>query len=486
MPETAPTRDGAAERLPRRRALKRIAGMAAAYASGGLAACGGGGASLTAPQSTVTPEGVTLPPLTGTPSWTADTHGKLKTAAIAANLGVIFDTRTLRRIDVVVDNANWRLMQSNLAVLKARRGSGSRFSSLEDPVTVPGQVLYEGREWYRVGVRYKGNSSLYSANSNKLPFKLKFNEFEAQYPAIDGQRFHGFKTLHLKNNFHDDGELHELVADELFRAAGLASPHAAWVRLYVDSGDGAGARYFGVYTMVEDVEDTVLKTQYGSDGGNLYKPEDDAARLVEGAFNAAEIGLKTNESGATYADIKALLAALNDADRFDADRAGWKAALEATLDVPRFLKWLAANTVMQNWDSYGSSPHNYYLYADAGSAGRLSWIPWDNNEALAAHPRALALSLAGVPSSWPLIFYAARDAGYLAQYKSAVRAFAGAQFDPAVLVPALQAHAELIAGAVAAELPGYTLTSSERFAAALAALKAHVTARYDAAMAYSA
>jgi hypothetical protein len=44
-----------------------------------------------------------------------------------------------------------------------------------------------------------------------------------------------------------------------------------------------------------------------------------------------------------------------------------------------FLRWLAVNTSIGNWDAYGGMAHNYYLYGDPSKGGRLRWIPWDNN-----------------------------------------------------------------------------------------------------------
>ena len=65
----------------------------------------------------------------------------------------------------------------------------------------------------------------------------------------------------------------------------------------------------------------------------------------------------------SYDDVKELYDAINDSLRTSAsDYASWKAALEAIFDVDIFLKWLAANTVMQNWDTYGVMTHNYFIY----------------------------------------------------------------------------------------------------------------------------
>ena len=70
----------------------------------------------------------------------------------------------------------------------------------------------------------------------------------------------------------------------------------------------------------------------------------------------------------------------------------WRAGLEAVFDVDGFLNWLAVNTVIQNWDTYGLMSHNYYLYNDPIS-GLLTWIPWDNNEAFKTGNMRTALSL---------------------------------------------------------------------------------------------
>lgn len=480
--------------VQRRLALAWLAALGASP----LAGCGGGAGAGSPPPSvpattppvtppaapTITAEGVSLSPLAATPLWTAETHGKLKTAAISANLARVFAVERLQRLDLVIANVNWLLMQRNLASLRSQLVN-TNISDLPDPVSVPCSVFHQGVEWYQVGLRYKGNTSLYGANSNKLPLKLKFNKFEKHYPAIAGQRFHGFKKLHLKSGFRDDSSLQEQLADDLFRAFGLASPHASLYEVHIDVGDGGGPRYWGVYTVVEDVEDTVLKTQLGNDAGNLYKPEDEAASFAAGSWNAAQMVLKTNQDGATYADVKALQAAINDSGGFGSNRAPWKAALEQLLDVPTFLKWLAANTVMQNWDSYGNMARNYYLYANSANGGRLAWIPWDHNEAMVANPRALPLAMSGVSPAWPLIHYLVRDSAYLAQYKAQVAAFARGHYNSAALDRVIDARAALIAAAVANELPGYSHTSAARFATAVAALKVQVAARYAAALAFA-
>lgn len=57
----------------------------------------------------------------------------------------------------------------------------------------------------------------------------------------------------------------------LFREVWSLFPRTAFYRVYVDFGEGE--KYFGLYSLVEEVDDTVIKTQYADSKGNLYKPE---------------------------------------------------------------------------------------------------------------------------------------------------------------------------------------------------------------------
>ena len=83
----------------------------------------------------------------------------------------------------------------------------------------------------------------------------------------------------------------------------------------------------------------------------------------------------------------------------------WRTNLESIFNIPVFLKYLAVNGIIQNWDTYGNMPHNFYLYNDPDN-NKLTWIPWDHNEALQEGNMqgALNLDFSDLNSnSWPLI-----------------------------------------------------------------------------------
>lgn len=419
--------------------------------------------------------------------WTTETHSK----DADPNYNEVFEDEAIKRIDIVITEERWQSMLDDMTETYGSLGSGGSGGGLidtdEDPIFVPAEVFYNDIEWYRVGVRFKGNSSLQSSWQNgilKLSFKLDFDEFEDDYPQIDNQRFYGFKKLHLKNNYDDESMLREKVAGDVFRNAGLAGSRTAFYTVYVDHGDGP--TYFGVYTMVEDVENTLLDDYFGNDDGNLYKPEDDAASFASGTYDEDEYTKKNNEDEADFSDVSSLLSVLHDNSR-TTDSATWRANLESVFDTDVFLKYLAANTVIQNWDTYGRMTQNYYLYNNPDT-GKLTWIPWDNNEALQYGKMggSLPLDFSGLNSSeWPLIGYLYADDVYKAQYDAYVQEIADDAFSVSNIQSQYATYSALIEPYATTELDGYSfLESSSDFQAAVNTLNSHVVQRANAVSNY--
>ncbi len=351
------------------------------------------------------------------------------------------------------------------------------------PIYVECDVAVEGDLWRHVGVRFKGNSSLSSAWGQgvyKLPLRLNFDKFEDQHPEIENQRFYGFESLSLSNGWSDPSLVRDKLGTDVFARAGVPAPASAFYRVFIDHGDGP--IYFGLYTGIElPTDESFLDAKFGGHDGNLYKPDGTGASFA--VWDAASLGKENNEDAADFSDVQALFDALH-ADRSDA--AAWRAGLEATLDVEGFIHWLALNTVIQDWDTYGRMAHNYYLYADPALGGRLRWIPWDHSFAFSSSgsfAAPLDLALAEVDEQWPLIRFLLDDPVYAAQYRERVAAAAATEYTPASAVEFTAAR-DLIAPHVIGadgELPDYTfLTSDDQFTAAHAGLLEHVLARQAA------
>ena len=420
------------------------------------------------------------------PDWTEETHGN----NTEPDYQLVFDHGEVIRFDIEIDPDDWSDMQSdlasNLGSSGGRPGQTPGISSDYTPIWVPCSFQFEGTEWYHVGIRFKGNSSLqssYQSGIGKLSFKLDFDEYEDDYPEITDQRFYGFRQLNLKNNYDDPSLMREKVASDLFRDFGLASPKTAFCVVYVDH--GSGPIYYGVYTLVEEVDDTVLDSQFGSSSGNLYKPDGDAASFAANTYNESEMEKKNNEELADYSDVRALYEAINDASR-SSDPESWKTGLNACFDVEVFLQWLASNTALQNWDTYGIMTHNYYLYNNPYNS-LLTWIPWDNNEALQDGKQggALSLSLREVGSNWPLISYLMDVTEYEEIYQAYLSEFIDGAFAPAGMTALYSQYYDLLRDYAYAESSPYTFISYDAaFDSAVEGLKGHVQQRHDAVVSY--
>lgn len=423
--------------------------------------------------------------ITGTVSdyadWTDATHSN----DVDPDYTVVFEQNTVLRFDIEISSTNWSIMQADLNDQVGGFGGGQATTDF-DLVWGPCSFKFNDIEWYNVGIRFKGNSSLqsaYQSGNNKLSFKLDFDEFEDDYPELNNQRFYGFKQLNLNNNFDDESLLREKVGADLFRDFGVPASQTAFCVVYLDHGNGA--QYYGVYTLVEEVDDSVLETQFGDDDGNLYKPDGDAATFAAGTYDEDEFDKKNNEDENDFSDVLSLYNVLH-SDTRTSDVETWKSELNAVFDVDMFLKWLAANTVIQNWDTYGRMSHNYFLYNNPDD-NQLTWIPWDNNEAFQEGKLsgALSLSLNEVNSSWPLISYLMDVEDYEQTYKDYTLQFVEEVFVPANMQTLYASYYSLLKDYAYAEESGYTyLKSDSDFDQGVETLKTHVSSRYNAVMSF--
>lgn len=419
------------------------------------------------------------------PDWTTATHGKT-----TPNYTAVFPQDAVNTIEITMTSTQWASIRADMKALYGydfggRAGGGGGSFPDDDPNYVALTLRHNGKLWKKAGFRLKGNSTLASAwgtGNYKLPFRLKLNEWEDTYPAIKDQRFFGFKELSFSPGRSDPSLIREKSTADILRLAGIPAARTAFYRVFIDF--GAGLRYCGVYTMVEVIDDTMVKDQFGEDKGNIYKPESALRTFVESEFEK-----KNNKTG-SYADVQALITTLNSPLR-TTDAATWRSNLEAVFNVSHFLKWLAVNNAIVNWDVYGAIAHNYYLYNSP--LNHLTWIPWDHNEAMTGSPgltgtvgggqgagRGMSLTMNEAGNNWPLIRYLADDPVYIAQYKSHLKTFNNNVLVQSAMNAMFDKYTALISPYVVGangEQPGYTYTSASQFASALPALKSHIEAR---------
>lgn len=447
-------------------------------------------------------------------SWTFETH----CPQAPADYDEAFGDGVVRRLDFAIDPTVFADGVTNLESIIDSTTGATDLDALESPMWMPATLTYGEHQWTHVGLRWKGHASLvgaYKARIRKLSLKVSFDEQEDEYPDLEDQRFYGFKSFNLANGYKDDSLIRDKTAADIFRAAGVPAPRSSFAQVYVDIGDGPF--YLGLYTIIEEPEDHMLEEQVGDDDGNLYKPWGDAARwpvvadtaVPGGATTVEDIQThfeKANNEQSDWSDVLAAFAALH-GDRSDA--AAWRANLEAVFDVQAFLRALAVNQTIVNWDSYGCMNHNYLVYANPLNGGRFLWLPWDLNESLRTVEHAgcvpssvlleeiaSATDTTVIDKDWPLIKLILADDTYRTDYREHLRAVLDEAFVADTVKAQLQANHDVVApyldGTLAAEngaledalFPGlglYQNATPEAFAASLSdpdlGLFAHVDAR---------
>ena len=329
----------------------------------------------------------------------------------------LFNTDQIMDIDILMDEDDWNNMLENAI-------SEEYYSC---------NVVVNGKTFYSVGIRPKGNTSLSSIandpDTDRYSFKLEFDHY------IEGQTCYGLDKLILNNNYADATNMKEAIVYDMYQYLGVDASLYNYAKISVN-GD-----YRGVYLALEAVEDSFMLRNYGTEDGNLYKPEsmgigggvdgngfpqkgempdgadfpqkgempdgedfpqkgempdgEDFPQMGEapnGEVADIKMGIMGGNGGAdlnyTDDDLDSY-STIWDGEITDSDKKDHKRVVEALknisegtdletyMDVDNILKYMAVHTFVVNDDSLsGTMAHNYYLYE---YNGKLNILPWDYN-----------------------------------------------------------------------------------------------------------
>ncbi len=348
---------------------------------------------------------------TKTADWTVETHSK----DAPINYNIVFPQDKVNKLELTFSTKDWQTIQSEMIKKVGPFGQLNSITSTIDNNYAPCSVKFNDKEWLNVGIKYKGNLSLkkqWIKGIHKLSFKLNFDKYEDDYPEIKNQRFYGFKELTLFNNYKDKSYIKEMFMANILAEENQIASKAAFYELYINTGDGNGLKYYGLYTMLENIDNTVIKSNFDNNDGNLYEPEGATATFASKNINTSDFPEKNNDGNTDWNDIKTLNTILH-ADYRSSTPSKWRSDLEEQFNVSNFLKTLALNRVVENKETYGFVAENFYLY---NNNNRLEWIATDFNEIIKTKNSFVELSLDDISDDWPLISFLIEDAEYKKQY----------------------------------------------------------------------
>lgn len=262
--------------------------------------------------------------------------------AHAQSADELFNSQTLQRLDLWLNTADWNKL-------------GADFQA---NTYYPADVTWNGQTVRNAGIRSRGRGS---RSGTKPGLRVDFDRY-----ATD-QTFLGQKSFVLDNLTQDPSGIHETVAMAFNARLGIPAPREIHVRLYVRD------QYAGLYALVEAVDKNMLARVFGAIGEDTqndgylfeFKYQDDwrFANLgtdldpYKSRFEATTHESKSDED--KYRPIESLVRLTNDtpADRF-------KEVVGAVLDIPAFVRFVAAQTFLGDTDGFlgNAGINNLYLY----------------------------------------------------------------------------------------------------------------------------
>ena len=242
--------------------------------------------------------------------------------------------------------------------------------------------LAEGDTTFKdVDIRYKGNFT-YMASANGLKRSLKI-DLDRHDAAL---HFHGLRKLNLNCGVTDPSKAREALSFAVLRAAGVPAPRTAFAEVTLTVPGKHDKAYLGLYTFVEQVDKAFLKQHFGSAKGMLLKPEGLQGGLMHLGDDWNRYEERYRPKGEPTAAQKKRLVEFTRLVN-GADDAKFRKEIGTYLDVDAFLRYLAANALLANLDSFLGFGHNYYLYLRPDT-NTFAFIPWDLDLSLGAWPMA--------------------------------------------------------------------------------------------------
>lgn len=161
----------------------------------------------------------------------------------------IFDTSAPVEIDIRIDPEEWQNM----------------LDTATQEVYHRCDVVINGTAFQSVGIRPKGNTSLSSIamepDNDRYSFKIEFDQY------VDGQTAWGLDKLCLNNNYSDATNMKEALVYDMYRFLEADASLYNYATIYVNG------EYWGVYLAIEAVEDSFMLRNFGTQNGELYKPD---------------------------------------------------------------------------------------------------------------------------------------------------------------------------------------------------------------------
>ena len=260
------------------------------------------------------------------------------------------------------------------------------------------------------GLRTKGNFTLHHAytdnpGSDRFSFTVDFNQYVSKELFGQGQNFYGCDRISFNNFYFDKSMLKEYYSFMLLEEMGLPTPQFGLAKLYIN-GD-----YYGVFFMVEAMDESVLEQYFGVKGSQLSsylcKPTGTRLRyeeLMEDLAPLYEYDLDTYEKVKDMIPtVRDWVRRLNllaggkdfDGNAIDVNSAQYLELLAQVMDIEETVKYFAVHSWLCQTDDMFVNLQNYGLYISPQGVSTV--LPWDYDLAFGCYFPSTAENTANYP-----------------------------------------------------------------------------------------
>ena len=350
-----------------------------------------------------------------------------RTASVDDDPDPVFGLGKFHSIELTLTTAEWNILQLS----SARGGSGTGGS---DTTQADGRIVHTGsgfsgyfpwahanvriagEEFGNIGLRYRGNFSFTSSSAAaplRANFKLKLDVYGTK------GAWRGVKTLNFNAGVLDTSLAREALAFALFRASGVPASRTAYAELRFTVPGRYDNSSGGLYVMIEDINKAFLKRALPPGDGLVMKPEGLGGGIQsQGASWAGYVSRFRPDRDATPHEQQRVIEFAQLISQTDV--ALFRAKVGGYLDVDEFLRFIAVNAFIENWDSYIGGGHNYYFYLDP-SDDKFRFLPWDEDLAMGSRGGGMGGGgfnvLTPYRNNQPLIYWLLDDPTVQARYR---------------------------------------------------------------------
>ncbi len=264
----------------------------------------------------------------------------------------IFRADEVMTVEITMDPADLQWLLDNRQTLEYRSCDVRLLNSVMDETHL------------NVGIRPRGNSA---REAKKNPWKLDFGEFVA------GRKVHGVQKMNMGGDAPDPAQSRSTMAFHTFRSMGVPAARTNYVWLTIND----GTQVQGLYANFEQVDDDFVEAWFGNELGVLYKcrHKSDPANLVwkspgDAATYAAMDAYEEKLQGGDYQPLADFIDFVKNASDTD-----FEANIADKINVDGFLRAMAVDMVIGQWDGLWLGGNNFYLYHNTDT-GKMEYIPW--------------------------------------------------------------------------------------------------------------